>query len=99
MLGQMRALFMTTCVVMPLPGLWSGRNGTTMVALIATPVALDLWLYAGYRRQSFPAWSWWLEGGAVFLQAKKTNNNPPTNQQNNKKNQHRTNDKAQDKIL
>jgi PAS domain S-box-containing protein len=68
MLGQIRTLFLVFPLIWPAFGLWgmdADLDSRRMVLAIAAAVFLAGWLYAGYRRQSFPAWSWILEGGCV----------------------------------
>jgi PAS domain S-box-containing protein len=69
MLRQLRTLFMITCLVIPVTGLWNLHSPTRTGIVLATTVALQAWLYVCYRRRIFPAWSWLLEGGAVFVLA------------------------------
>ncbi|MDT5043014.1 MAG: two-component system, NtrC family, sensor kinase [Actinoplanes sp.] len=71
MLGQIRALFLGFVIIWPIFGLWGVRSSPLPLgigAVIAT-VALAGWLYAGYRRARFPAWSWIVEGGCVCVVA------------------------------
>ncbi|WP_432834241.1 ATP-binding protein [Dactylosporangium sp. CA-092794] len=69
MVGQLRALFMAICVAGSLAALW-GLGGTPGErAAIAAVVATQAWLCIGFRRRGFPAWSWLIEGGALFLAA------------------------------
>jgi PAS domain S-box-containing protein len=72
MLGQVRTLFLGMLVAWPVFGLWGligdARHGLAVPAVVTT-LAVVTWLYAGYRRQRFPAWSWLVEGAAVFLVA------------------------------
>ncbi|MDT5030633.1 MAG: two-component system, NtrC family, sensor kinase, partial [Actinoplanes sp.] len=71
MLGQIRALFLGFLIIWPIFGLWGVRSSPLPLgigAVIAT-IALAGWLYAGYRRARFPAWSWIVEGGCVCVVA------------------------------
>ena len=65
MLGQVRTLFLGFLILWPVFGLWGVREGTdrgiATAAVVATLVVVA-WLYLGYRRQRFPAWSWIAEG-------------------------------------
>ncbi|MEV8508411.1 ATP-binding protein [Actinoplanes sp. NPDC051475] len=71
MLGQVRALFFVFLLIWPFAGLWGVHRSSPpyRVAAVATTLLLVAWLYAGYRRQRFPAWSWVAEGAAVCLVA------------------------------
>ncbi len=71
MLGQVRTLFLSILVLWPLFGLWglSGHRGGPAVLAVVAALSVVAWLYAGYRRQGFPAWSWILEGALVGLVA------------------------------
>jgi PAS domain S-box-containing protein len=72
MLGQVRTLFLGFLVIWPVFGLWGIRTEAgvrTVVLAIAATVVVEVWLYAGYRRQRFPAWSWTFEGLCVLLVA------------------------------
>ena len=75
MLGQVRTLFLGILVFWPAFGLW-GLLGTNRRELVWPAVVAALavvgWLYAGYRRQRFPAWSWILEGACMCLVASAT---------------------------
>ncbi|MDR7275250.1 ATP-binding protein [Catenuloplanes atrovinosus] len=57
-------------ILWPVVGLWgvdlAGGIRRIELALAATVVLLA-WLYAGYRRQRFPAWSWVPEGLLVLV--------------------------------
>ncbi|MDT4990477.1 MAG: two-component system, NtrC family, sensor kinase [Actinoplanes sp.] len=71
MLGQIRALFLGFLIIWPIFGLWGVRSAPFPLgvgAVIAT-VALTGWLYAGYRRARFAAWSWVVEGACVCVVA------------------------------
>jgi PAS domain S-box-containing protein len=72
MLGQVRTLFLGILLVWPVFGLWGlgdatgpwgGRLGVAGALLVVA------WLYLGYRRQHFPAWSWSAEGACICLVA------------------------------
>jgi PAS domain S-box-containing protein len=71
MLGQVRTLFLGMLVLWPAFGLWGlggGKPGLTGSAAVAALVVVG-WLYAGYRRERFPVWSWVFEGAGVCLVA------------------------------
>jgi PAS domain S-box-containing protein len=68
MLGQLRTLFLCFVVFWPAFGFWSiGRSagGRELALAVVATVALEVWLYLGYRRQHFPAWSWIAEGACI----------------------------------
>src|SRR5690349_2387467 len=71
MLGQVRTLFLGVLLLWPAFGLWGllGSGRVPAAAAVATALAVVGWLYAGYRRQGFPAWSWIFEGAGVCLVA------------------------------
>ena len=70
MLGQVRTLFLGALVLWPVFGLWGLTAGDWLVGpAVVAALALMGWLYAGYRRQGFPAWSWIPEGACVWLVA------------------------------
>ena len=71
MLGQVRSLFLTFVLLWPVLGLWGVHSASIVLVLTAVVAALALtgWLYHGYRRQRFPAWSWLAEGACVCLVA------------------------------
>jgi PAS domain S-box-containing protein len=71
MLGQVRSLFLAFVLLWPVFGLWGVHSAPTPLALAAvlTALALTGWLYLGYRRQRFPAWSWLAEGACVCVVA------------------------------
>jgi PAS domain S-box-containing protein len=71
MLGQVRTLFLGILLVWPLFGLWglSGHRSALAVPAVLAALVVVGWLYAGYRRQRFPAWSWIFEGACVGLVA------------------------------
>src|SRR5690349_4834975 len=76
MLGQVRTLFLGFLVIWPVFGLWGIRTGAgirTVVLAIGAVVIVEIWLYAGYRRQRFPAWSWIFEGLCILLAAGASN--------------------------
>jgi PAS domain S-box-containing protein len=71
MLGQIRTLFLGILLVWPAFGLWSLSSSSSPIAgpaVVATFLVLG-WLYAGYRRQHFPVWSWIVEGACICLVA------------------------------
>jgi PAS domain S-box-containing protein len=76
MLGQVRTLFLGFLVIWPVFGLW-GINPEagvrTVVLAVAATVLVEAWLYAGYRRERFPAWSWILEGLCILVVAGSSN--------------------------
>ncbi|GAA3334782.1 hypothetical protein GCM10020358_00540 [Amorphoplanes nipponensis] len=71
MLGQIRTLFLGILLLWPLFGLWglSGHRRELAAPAVAATLVVVGWLYTGYRRQRFPAWSWILEGACVCLVA------------------------------
>lgn len=72
MLGQIRSLYLGFCLIWPLFGLWGIRataDTETMLITVVATVAVEMWLFLGYRRQRFPAWSWAIEGCCVFAVA------------------------------
>jgi PAS domain S-box-containing protein len=76
MLGQVRSLFLGFCLLWPLFGLWgitSTVSAETLLITVGATLALETWLYLGYRRQRFPAWSWAMEGLGVCLVAGASN--------------------------
>jgi PAS domain S-box-containing protein len=76
MLGQVRTLFLAFLVIWPVFGLWGidpAASARTVVLAIAAIVLVELWLYAGYRRERFPAWSWVLEGLCILVVAGSSN--------------------------
>ncbi|MFI7542043.1 nitrogen regulation protein NR(II) [Actinoplanes sp. NPDC049599] len=72
MLGQVRTLFLGILLVWPGFGLWGliggARHGLGVPAVVAALLVVA-WLYLGYRRQRFPAWSWIPEGACVCVVA------------------------------
>ena len=71
MLGQLRTLFLSILLLWPAFGLWSiggDPPGLAGPAVLAAVLVVG-WLYAGYRRQRFPPWSWIFEGACVGLVA------------------------------
>jgi len=71
MRGQVRTLFLGVLLLWPAFGLWGlhgSRPGLAWPAVV-TALAVVGWLYAGYRRQRFPVWSWIFEGAGVALVA------------------------------
>jgi PAS domain S-box-containing protein len=75
MLGQVRTLFLGILLCWPAFGLWGLLNGAQhnlAVPAVAVALLVVAWLYAGYRRQQFPAWSWILEGACISLVAAAT---------------------------
>src|SRR5689334_5841694 len=60
MLGQVRSLFLGVLLLWPFLGLWGilGHDAATGAAALVAALFLVGWLYAGYRRQCFPVWSW-----------------------------------------
>ncbi|MCA2213179.1 two-component system sensor histidine kinase NtrB [Jidongwangia harbinensis] len=68
MLGQLRTLFFGFVLLWPVFGFWAvwrhAERYELQAAVVAT-VLLEVWLYRGYRRQRFPAWSWVPEGVCV----------------------------------
>jgi PAS domain S-box-containing protein len=75
MLGQVRTLFLGILLAWPAFGLWGlladSRTGLAVPAVLVAFLVVA-WLYAGYRRQHFPAWSWVLEGACICLVAEAT---------------------------
>ena len=72
MLGQVRTLYLGILLVWPVFGLWGlGGSADRGMAVLGAASALVVaaWLYLGYRRQHFPAWSWIAEGACVSLVA------------------------------
>jgi PAS domain S-box-containing protein len=72
MLGQVRTLYVGLLLVWPVFGLWgrgSHRDGQAMALAVIATLLLEGWLYAGYRRQRFPAGSWIGEGACICLVA------------------------------
>jgi len=72
MLGQIRTLFIGFVLVWPLVGLWGVGAATDDLpaeAAVVASVALAAWLYTGYRRRHFAAWTWIIEGACVFVVA------------------------------
>jgi PAS domain S-box-containing protein len=72
MLGQVRTLYLVLLLAWPLFGLWgraAQRDTGAMVGAVVATVVLEAWLYAGYRRQRFPAGSWIGEGICIGLVA------------------------------
>lgn len=67
MLRQLQALFMINCIVMPVTGVWSVNGAAQTAIIVVTTIALQVWLCIGYRRRTFPAWSWLIEAGALFV--------------------------------
>ena len=65
MLRQLQALFMINCIVMPVTGVWSVNGAAQNEIIVVTTIALQVWLYIGYRRRTFPAWSWLIEATTV----------------------------------
>jgi PAS domain S-box-containing protein len=69
MLGQIRTLYLSFLLIWPVFGLWSlspDRGATIVLAVVMTFLVVG-WLFAGYRRQRFPAWSWIGEGTCICL--------------------------------
>ncbi|MEV4639849.1 ATP-binding protein [Actinoplanes sp. NPDC049548] len=69
MLGQVRALFFVFLLIWPFVGLW-GAFATSLpfgIAAVAATLGLLVWLYVGYQRGRFPAWSWVAEGVCVCV--------------------------------
>jgi PAS domain S-box-containing protein len=75
MLGQVRSLFLIFVLLWPLFGLWGVHAAALPLegGAVLAAVALTAWLYAGYRRQRFPAWSWLAEGACVSVVAGASN--------------------------
>ncbi|MFI7600087.1 nitrogen regulation protein NR(II) [Actinoplanes sp. NPDC049681] len=71
MLGQIRALFLVFVLCWPLVGFWGMHRSSVpyRIAAVAMTLVLIGWLYAGYRRGRFPAWSWVAEGACVCFVA------------------------------
>jgi len=71
MLGQVRTLFLTLCLIWTLVGVvWADRDGPGEPFLTLGAVAVVLVsLIVGYRRGRFPHWSWAVEGVGVCLVA------------------------------
>ncbi|GAB1639872.1 ATP-binding protein [Krasilnikovia sp. MM14-A1259] len=71
MLGQVRTLYLGIVLALPLFGLWHMFAAPVVPALAGEAAGLLLvgWLYLGYRRGRFPAWSWVGEGACVCLAA------------------------------
>ncbi|MEU4216910.1 ATP-binding protein [Actinoplanes sp. NPDC026623] len=69
MLGQVRTLFVGVLLAWPVFGLWglSDTSGDAAVAGAVAAVLFPVWIFIGYRRQRFPAWSWIVEGACVCL--------------------------------
>jgi PAS domain S-box-containing protein len=72
MLGQIRTLYLGLLLMWPIFGLWglAPRRGVrAMVLAVAATLLVEGWLYTGYRRKRFPAWSWIGEGLCICLAA------------------------------
>ena len=72
MLGQVRTLYLVLLLLWPVVGLWGwafGRDNQAMMLAVGATVLLEVWLYAGYQRQRFPAGSWIGEGLGICLVA------------------------------
>ncbi|HEX8348262.1 MAG TPA: PAS domain S-box protein, partial [Actinoplanes sp.] len=71
MLGQVRTLFLGILLLWPAFGLWGliGASAPRATSAAAAAVVVVGWLYAGYLRQRFPAWSWLGEGVCVGVVA------------------------------
>jgi PAS domain S-box-containing protein len=68
MLGQVRTLLLVFLLIWPVFGLWgidAGASLRTILLTLAAVLLLVTWSYLGYRRRSFPAWSWIFEGACV----------------------------------
>jgi PAS domain S-box-containing protein len=73
MLGRIRTLCLSLLLIWPIFGLWglAPHRGVRATVLAAAAIVLvEVWLYAGYRRQRFPPWSWIGEGICICLVAK-----------------------------
>ncbi|UQU62562.1 ATP-binding protein [Couchioplanes caeruleus] len=69
MLGQVRTLFLLFVLIWPCFGLWGVQAAAVPLgtAAVAATLLLTGWLWLGYRRQRFPAWSWLPEGACIVL--------------------------------
>ena len=72
MLGQIRTLYLGLLLVWPIFGLLgqpAHRGARSTLVAVAAVLLAEGWLYAGYRRQRFPAWTWVGEGFVIALAA------------------------------
>ena len=69
MLGQVRTLFLTLCLIWTLVGLaWADLNGPgEPYVTIGAVTAVLVPLIVGYRRGRFPRWTWFVEGVGVCV--------------------------------